>query len=216
MKFVTAREIRAIDQRATTEFGIPSMLLMENAGRAVADEVGKLRARRVVLYCGGGNNGGDGFVAARHLANRGVRCVVVYFKASSAMKADARLNFTILKEMKVPLFLWKSSTRALLQKRLRTADVLVDALFGTGLSRDVGEPYASAIEVMNRAQKPVVSVDIPSGMNTDTGMPMGRCVRATRTVTLALLKRAFRRRASRVYTGRVVVADISIPAPLLR
>lgn len=216
MKFVTAREIRAIDRRAITEFGIPSMLLMENAGRAVADEVGKLRARRVVLYCGGGNNGGDGFVAARHLANRGVRCVVVYFKAPSAMKADARLNFTILKKMKVPLFLWKSSTRALLQKRLRAADVLVDALFGTGLSRDVGEPYASAIEVINRAQKPVVSVDIPSGMNTDTGMPMGSCVRATRTVTLALLKQAFRQRASRVYTGRVVVADISIPAPLLR
>lgn len=211
MKYVTASQIRAIDRRAIVEYGIPSILLMENAGRAVADEVRKLKPRRVVLYCGSGNNGGDGFVAARHLALQGVRCVVVYFQAASAMKPDARLHFNILKKIKVPLLLWKRSAEALRRKQLRAADALVDALFGTGLSRKVGEPYASAIAEINGARKPVVSVDIPSGMHADTGQPMGACVRATRTVTLVLPKRAFSRPSSRAWTGRVVVADLSIP-----
>ncbi|MBI3615616.1 MAG: NAD(P)H-hydrate epimerase [Candidatus Omnitrophica bacterium] len=210
MKYVTASQMRAIDRRATVKYGIPSILLMENAGRAVAEEVRKLKPRRVMLYCGSGNNGGDGFVAARHLANQGIRCLVVYFQAASAMKRDARLNFNILKKMRIPLLLWKRSMEAIRQKQLYSADALVDALFGTGLSREIGEPYASAIAEINGARKPVVSVDIPSGMDADTGKPMGACVRAARTVTLALPKRAFSRPSSRAWTGRVVVADISV------
>lgn len=208
MKYATASQMRAIDRRAIVKYGIPSILLMENAGRAVADEARKFKPRRVVLYCGSGNNGGDGFVAARHLTRQGIRCVAVYFEGAAAMKPDARLNFNILKKMKVPLLLWGHSTKAVRQKQLRAADLLVDALFGTGLSREVGLPYASAIAEMNGAGKPVVSVDIPSGMHADTGKPMGTCVRATRTVTLALPKRAFSRKASRAWTGRVVVANI--------
>lgn len=202
--------MRALDRRAVVQYGIPSILLMENAGRAVAEEVRKLNPRRVVLYCGSGNNGGDGFVAARHLTNQGVRCAAVYFHAA-AMKPAARLNFNILRKMEVPLLSWERSTKAVRQKQLRAADALVDALFGTGLSRPVEEPYASAIAEMNGSRKPVVSVDIPSGMHADTGKPLGACVRAARTVTLALPKRAFRRPSSRAWTGRVVVADISLP-----
>ncbi len=211
MKYVTAAQMRDLDRRATEKYGIPSLLLMENAGRAVADEVQKFKPRRVVLYCGSGNNGGDGFVAARHLAHQGIRCRVVYFQPASAMKPDARLNFNILKKLKVPLSPWKRSTKTVRQKQLRTADMLVDALFGTGLSREVGEPCASAITEINSTRKPVVSVDIPSGMHADTGKPLGVCVRATRTVTLACPKRAFSRPASRGWTGRVVVADIGLP-----
>lgn len=209
MRYVTARQMKAIDRRASREFGIPSMLLMENAGRAVAEEVVRYRPRRALVVCGGGNNGGDGFVAARHLTNRGVRCAVVYLQRPSG--ADPSLNFSILRKMRVPLLPREWLSAARWAALLRRADVIVDALFGTGLTRALRVPYTTAIEAINRSKKPVVSIDLPSGLHADTGRPMGACIRATRTVTLALPKRAFRRAASRAYAGRVVVADISIP-----
>lgn len=212
MKHVTTRQMQAIDRQASERFGIPSILLMENAGRAVAEAVFTFHPRHVVLYCGSGNNGGDGLVAARHLTNRAVHCTVVYFQRPA--KADPALNFTILEKMKVPRVVWQRLTQARRHALLRQADVIVDAMFGTGLSRDVQEPCKTAIEEINRSSRPVVSVDIPSGMNADTGTPMGSCVRARRTVTLALPKRAFTHKASRRYTGQVIVADISIPAQL--
>ena len=212
MKHVTTRQMQAIDRQASTRFNIPSILLMENAGRAVAEAVLAFHPRHVVLFCGSGNNGGDGFVAARHLANHAVGCTVVYFQRPA--KADPALNFTILEKMKIPRVVWERLTTARRQALLRQADVIVDAIFGTGISRTLQEPYTTAIQDINRSRRPVVSVDIPSGMNADTGKPMGLCVRARRTVTLALPKRAFKHKASRRYTGQVIVADISIPAQL--
>ena len=211
MNYVTARQMQAIDRQASTRFKIPALLLMENAGRAVAEDVVRFRPRRVVLVCGSGNNGGDGLVAARHLANRGIPCTVIYLQRP--VKADPALNFTILQKMKVPCVAWGRVTAARRARLLRQASVIVDAIFGTGLSRAVREPYRSVIEAINRSGRPVISVDIPSGMHADTGEPMGICVRATRTVTLALPKRAFTRAASRRYTGPVLVVDISIPVP---
>jgi NAD(P)H-hydrate epimerase len=166
----------------------------------------------VVLVCGSGNNGGDGLVAARHLTTRAVRCTVVYFQRPT--QPDPALNFTILEKMKIPRVAWERLPAARRQALLRQADVIVDAIFGTGLSRDVQEPHKTAIKEMNRSGTPVVSVDIPSGMHADTGEPMGACIRAQQTVTLALPKMAFKRTASRRYTGRVLVADISLPAQL--
>ncbi len=212
MKHVTTRQMQAIDRQATERFGIPSLLLMENAGRAVAEAVLAFHPRRVVLFCGSGNNGGDGLVAARHLVNRGVRCAVVYFQRPA--KADPALNFMILEKMKIPRVMWQRLTPARRHALLRQADVIVDAMLGTGISRPIQEPYTTAMQEINRSRKPVVSVDIPSGMNADTGEPMGACIRAQQTVTLALPKRAFKHTASRRYTGRVIVADISLPAQL--
>jgi NAD(P)H-hydrate epimerase len=205
--------MQALDRLATTQCGIPSLLLMENAGRVVAKAVLRFKPRRVVLACGSGNNGGDGFVAARHLVNHGVRCTVIYVQRPA--DADPALNFSILKKMRVPCVAWRRFSPARRQALLRRADVIVDALFGTGLSRPVREPYTAAIEAINRSGATVVSVDLPSGMHADTGAPLGACVRATRTVTLALPKRAFKHKASRRYTGRVTVADISIPTHIL-
>lgn len=213
MKHVTTRQMQAIDRQTSERFGIPSLLLMENAGRAVAEAVFTFHPRRVVLCCGSGNNGGDGLVAARHLTNHAVGCTVVYFQRPA--KADPALNFTILEKMKIPRVVWQRLPIARRQALLRQADVIVDAMFGTGLSRAIQEPYKTAIEEINHSGTPVVSVDIPSGMNADTGKPMGACIRAKRTVTLALPKRAFKHQASRRYTGQVIVADISIPAQLL-
>lgn len=212
MKYVTTRQMQAIDRQASERFGIPPILLMENAGRAVAEAVLTFHPRHVVLFCGSGNNGGDGFVAARHLANHTVQCTVVYFQRPA--KADPALNFTILEKMKIPRVVWERLPTARRHALLRQADVIVDAMFGTGISRTLQEPYTTAIQDINRSRRPVVSIDIPSGMNADTGKPMGLCVRARRTVTLALPKRAFKHKASRRYTGQVIVADISIPAQL--
>ncbi len=212
MKYVTTRQMQAIDRQTSERFGIPSILLMENAGRAVAEEVLTFHPRNVLLFCGSGNNGGDGFVAARHLTNHTVQCTVVYFQRPA--QADPILNFTILEKMKIPRVLWERLTKARRHALLRHADVIVDAIFGTGISRTIREPYTTAIQEINRSRRPVVSVDIPSGMNADTGKPMGICVRGRRTVTLALPKRAFKHKASRMYTGKVIVADISIPAQL--
>ena len=213
MKHVTARQMQAIDRRASAEFGIPSILLMENAGRAVAEEVLRFRPHRALVVCGGGNNGGDGFVTARHLANRRVRCTVVYFQRPA--QPDPALNFSILKKMRVPLARWGRLPARRRRSLLRQADVIVDAIFGTGMAREVRAPYKTAIEEINHSRTPVVSVDLPSGMHADTGEPMGACIRARRTVTLGLPKRAFTRKASHAYTGTVVVADISLPAQLV-
>ncbi len=211
---VTARQMRALDQQATARFGIPALLLMENAGRAVADEVMTWRPRRVLVICGGGNNGGDGFVAARQLTTRGVRCTVVYLQRPA--NPDPSLNFAILRKMRVPLAAWGRLSSARWRALLRGADVVVDALFGTGLTRALGAPYTTVIEAINRAGRPVLSVDLPSGLSADTGRPLGVCVRATRTVTLGLPKRGFRRAGARAYTGTVVVADIALPVQLTR
>jgi NAD(P)H-hydrate epimerase len=214
MKYVTTRQMQAIDRRASADFGIPPILLMENAGRVVAEEVLTFRPRRVLVVCGGGNNGGDGLVAARHLTNRGVRCTIVYLQRPAA--PDAALNFTILEKIRVPLAWWGRLSHARWASLLRQADVIVDAIFGTGLSRSIRPPYTTAIEAINRSEKPVVSIDLPSGLHADTGRPIGACIRATRTVTLALPKRAFKYTASRAYTGTIVVADISIPRAAVR
>lgn len=210
MKYVTTRQMQDLDRRTSEKFGIPSLLLMENAGRAVAEEVLKFRPAKVLLFCGNGNNGGDGFVAARHLTSRGTKCTVIYFQKPA--KADPQLNFQILKKMGVPLLAWDRLTKARRQALLRHADVIVDAIFGIGISRNVEDPYKTAIGEINRSGKAVVSVDIPSGMNADTGEPMGACISAKLTVTLALPKLAFKHKTTRAYTGKVVVANISLMA----
>lgn len=219
MKYVSASEMRAIDEKAIHEYGIPSLLLMENAGRACAEEAAKLageKGARVAVFAGKGNNGGDGLVAARHLANRGFEPEVFFFQARREMKPDPAANFDILAKMKVPLVDcsgtpdWNTVRAA-----LGNARVVIDALFGTGLSKTVDEPFKTAIDLINQSKLPVVAVDVPSGLNADTGEVLGVCVRAAVTVTLALPKKGFLNEAAQPYLGRVIVADISIPADLL-
>ncbi len=212
--------MRQIDDKAIREFGIPSLILMENAGAACAREAVKLVRKGAVpiaVFAGKGNNGGDGFVAARHLANHGMKPVVFYFQAPGEMKLDPLVNFRILEKMKVSLIdcsahLPVSRVKAALKK----ARVIVDALFGTGLSKPIEEPFKTAIALINQSGRAVVSADIPSGLNADTGEVMGTCVRATVTVALGLPKKGFLRREAKRFIGRMVVADISIPRNLLQ
>lgn len=211
---VTAAEMREIDRRAIEDYGIPGVALMENAGRGAAHTalqmLGPKRLARVAIVCGSGNNGGDGYVIARHLHNAGHAVTVWLLAPRDRITGDAAINLHIIEKMRLDI-------RPALPGQLTfgDADLIVDAMLGTGLSGEVREPFASAIDAINAAGKPVLAVDIPSGLNSDTGEVLGRCIRATRTATFALPKLGFARAAGPQMTGPVDVVDIGIPRKLL-
>jgi NAD(P)H-hydrate epimerase len=211
MRHVTREEMQEIDRRAAEEFGVSPDVLMENAGRAVADVVGERISPSCpgVVVCGKGNNGGDGLVAARRLAERGFEVEVlalapVYDPATPAGRAWEKVRDRVD-------FVGRFKTRPMA--------ALVDAIFGTGLSREVRGRERDLILRMNSLDPrwfPVVSVDVPSGLDANTGRPLGVAVRATATVTLGLPKVGFLRPEARPYVGELIVADIGFPPELLR
>jgi hydroxyethylthiazole kinase-like uncharacterized protein yjeF len=216
---VSRDEMRAFDQHAIEGCHVPSLVLMENAGRGVADVVGKRLAPRVakrgrvVVVCGGGNNGGDGYVAARHLVTRGHRVEVHASVPPGALKGDAHTNYQALIGLGVAVEL-VTPDLASLRAALTDADCVVDALFGTGLDRPLAGIAAGCVEAINQSKTRVVSVDVPSGMNADTGEPMGTAVRATCTVTFALHKLGLLTPHGAELAGEVRVADIGVPPSL--
>ena len=214
---LTRDQARELDRKAIQELGIPSVVLMELAGLAVARAAEHLAGGEgpVLVVAGPGNNGGDGYVAARHLANRGVQTAILVFAAEAQIAGDAKVNLDILLRMGVPVRLLTTPIAwDLYREHLRLASVVVDALFGTGLRGEVREPGRTAIELLNQARKPAVAVDIPSGLDCDTGRPLGIAVEATVTVTFARAKAGLLQPEAAGYVGRLVVADIGIPPSL--
>jgi ADP-dependent NAD(P)H-hydrate dehydratase / NAD(P)H-hydrate epimerase len=211
--------MRAFDAHAIGVARVPSLVLMENAGRGVADVVeeklrGKTHAARVVVVCGGGNNGGDGFVVARHLVTRG-RTVDVHLAASlDSLKGDARANHDALAGLGVPIRPVGAGLGAL-RVGLEDAELVVDALFGTGLDRPVIGMHAECIDLIHQTKRPVIAVDVPSGMDADTGEAMGVAVRASCTVTFALHKLGLLTPRGAELAGEVRVADIGVPTSLI-
>ena len=219
MRAVTAGEMREIDRRTIEEFGIPSYELMEKAGRAVAEETAKLAGpapKKILVLAGKGNNGGDGLVAARYLHEKGYSVQVFLFSEGKKLKADPARNFAANAKLGIRTrvvgehFAWESVSEI-----LRKPEVMIDALFGVGLDKPVNEPYRGLIERLNQEKKEVVSVDIPSGLDADTGEILGVCVRASVTVTMGLPKKGFYEREGPSVTGRIVVADIGFPQELI-
>lgn len=222
-KALSVLQAQQIDRFAIQKLGIPSVVLMENAGRLTAGEILKiigvrplrgLTPKAVIIFCGSGNNGGDGFVVARHLWASGVRVKVFLIGNPKNLKQDSAINFKILKKLKCPVENIQNVNKKVLTE-LRRATLIVDAIFGIGLSRPVGEPYRSIIHAINQARKPVVAVDVPSGMDATTGKVLGACVKATCTVTFAVLKKGFLTVQGRRYVGKVIVADIGIPLKVI-
>lgn len=210
-------QARELDRKAIEELGIPSVVLMELAGLAVAREAKALSEARgpVLVVAGRGNNGGDGYVAARHLSNRGLEVAVLVLAAKGQIAGDARTNLDILLRMGVFVdFLTVPLRTDVLCRHLEEASAVVDALLGTGLQGRVREPSRTAIELVNQAARPVVAVDIPSGLDCDTGEPLGLAVRAAVTVTFARAKVGLLKAEAQPYVGRLVVADIGIPPAL--
>ncbi len=216
MTAFTRDESRRVDALAQTRLLLPGDLLMENAGAWVARTVTTLAkecgADRVVVVCGTGNTGGDGFVTARHLASaaRPLRVRVVLVGRAADVAGDAKKNLERLRALAIPV---EESSGADLAAALAgpPAPVAVDALFGTGLSRPVAGPARAAIEALNASGCPIVAVDLPSGLDCDTGEVLGVAVRATRTVTFVAPKVGFTRGAGAAHTGTVEVASIGFP-----
>jgi hydroxyethylthiazole kinase-like uncharacterized protein yjeF len=214
MKLVTAPEMRDLDARASQEYAIPSLLLMENAGRAVAEHalqmLGPGSRRRVAVYCGKGNNGGDGLVAARYLANAG--CEIRLFLSASAlqMRGDAGANLEIARRMDMPLTGLESPP-----PEPWPADLALDAVLGTGIRGEVTGGAAVLIGALKSSGCPVLAVDLPSGLDSDSGRLASTCVRADCTVTMALPKLGLALYPGREAAGRIEVADIGMPRALL-
>jgi hydroxyethylthiazole kinase-like uncharacterized protein yjeF len=217
MKLATAQESRNIDRRAIREFGIPGPVLMESAATAVMAEMERffdgLSGVKVGILCGKGNNGGDGLALARRLRIKGVPVRVALLAPFASLQGEAKLNLAILRKTDVEIFP-NASTKAI-SSLVEWSDVLVDAMLGVGLSSPLKGSYAFAAELLNAAGRPVVAVDVPTGIDSDTGAVLGAAVQADLTVTLVLPKRGLVLHPGASHTGTVRVADIGIPVEVI-
>lgn len=216
MRVVTPKHMRDIDRIAMERYGIPGAVLMENAGRALAKEAIRLiegdRPKPVVLVAGKGNNGGDVMVAARHLFNYGLPVDVFLLNRLSDMKGDAKLNADILIKMGIPIVeLFPETDLAPLKAALNRGGVIIDGIFGTGFRGKTSGIIHEAIGIINESDHPVISADIPSGIDGETGEVCGACVKATATVTFGFPKVGLLQYPGAGYVGHLIVADISIP-----
>jgi len=203
---LTRDEVRELDCRAIHDFGVPGVVLMENAGRGCAELLMRLNPERkpVVILCGPGNNGGDGFVIARHLDNAGWPVKAWLFAQPEKLAGEAAVNYHIAR------------VTGLVGESASALDGwVVDALFGTGLSRGLAKPFDTWVATMNASKCPILAVDIPSGLDCDTGEPLGPCVRATHTATFVAAKRGFLNPNAKQWTGEVHVIDIGAPRALV-
>ena len=217
MRTLNRKQSREVDRRAIHEFGIPGVVLMENAGRGVADKLCELGASQpggshlgqVVICCGKGNNGGDGFVIARHLDLRGHKVQVLLWAEPSELQGDAETNFKILQKCGIPIDILSGDLDAKrLEKQFDQAAWLVDALLGTGARGEPRPPYGEVINQMNQHPSPILAVDLPSGLDCDTGQAARSTIRAAHTCTFLAVKPGFLKPGADQYTGQVHVLDI--------
>jgi len=214
--YLSRAEVREFDRRAIQEFGIPGAVLMENAGAGAARHVLALlgaRPARVAIACGSGNNGGDGYVVARHLAIAGCEVELFSTCAASALRGDAALQRGIVERMGLAVrALGTESELETFAHTLATCDASIDALLGTGAVGPPRADVAAVIERLNAARKaPCIALDLPSGLDCDTGEVPGSAVRAALTVTFVALKLGFRNPRAATYLGRVEVVGIGAP-----
>ena len=206
MNRLSRQQVRDIDRLAIEKLGIPGIILMENAGRNASDHIisflGGVTGKKIAIVAGGGNNGGDGFVIARHLANAGA-CVVTFLVTDEErIVGDARVNYDIINAL-------GHEIRPCLEP-LDDFDLIVDAIGGTGISGCLRKKMAEAVNLINAAPTPVVAVDIPTGVDCDTGQVSGPAIVADLTVTFVAGKIGFENPSSCPYTGKVVISDIGV------
>ena len=217
-------QVRQFDRRAIEQYGLPGIVLMENAGRGVADFITTLVPRGpIVVLCGQGNNGGDGFVIARHLELRGFEVRVLAWLKDRAPTSpgtadlplppgDAEINLRVLEHAGTPL---RRLSDAAIHKELTGASLIVDALLGTGAAGEPREPLSAVIAAANTSGIPIVAVDVPSGLDCDTGQPARHTIRAQHTCTFVAQKPGFLVSQAAAYLGAVHVLDIGAPRKLL-
>jgi NAD(P)H-hydrate epimerase len=226
---LTRDQVRRVDQIAIHDYAIPGVVLMENAGRGCAQAILQILAekhgtpagRSAVILCGGGNNGGDGYVIARHLHNAGVGVAIHSVVEASKLTGDAGINRTIIDKMALPV------SEILDAAALKTAtigwskaDAIVDALLGTGFTGALRPHMAAVIKACNEAAAsgpvPIIAVDLPSGLDCDTGAAASETIRATMTATFVAEKVGFHVPGTEPYTGKILVVDIGAPPEALQ
>jgi len=220
MRILTAEQMREADRRTIEDIGIPSLVLMENAGRQVVAAMESfyqdLAERAVAVICGKGNNGGDGFVVARTLHQRGIDASVFLVGQVAEVKGDARVNLEVLGRLGVTVVeVVDEGQWELHFSEISSHDLIVDALFGTGLKSALSGIYETVIADINASAIPVVSIDVPSGMSADTSDVIGDCIEASLTVTLGAPKLPLILPPAEQKSGEVVIADIGIPASVI-
>ena len=221
MKLVTAKEMKALDVQAQNDYAMPGILLMDNAAQAVAEAVHEaltaLEGERVVIFCGSGNNGGDGLGAARWLQSYGVSVrAFVVGAALDAVQGDAALELAMFTKAGGRVeALSTEDDWVLAELAASKADVLVDALLGTGFHGELEGDVLRACELLNKSEKYILAVDIPTGVNADNGAVCEQAVRADHTVTMALVKTGLLLYPGREYCGDIELADISMPVKLV-
>jgi len=221
MRSLTRAEVREIDRRAIEEFHVPGVVLMENAGRNAAQLLHeRAPAARVVIACGKGNNAGDGFVMARHLELMGHDVRLLLACDPTELRGDAAVMWRIIHAAGIPADVLATAPREAWERALGGADWIVDALLGTGASGAPRGAIATAIEAGNavaaRTRAGVLAVDLPSGLDCDTGHAAGACIRANLTATFVARKAGFDAPSAAEWIGEVRVCDIGAPAAVLR
>ena len=217
MYLVTASEMQEMDRRTIEDLGIPGMVLMENAARGATrfflEKFPDIEKRKVGVIAGRGNNGGDGYVMARYLKQKGVEVAVYLLASADRVQGDAAANLKFLKPLDIPLVeIPDENTLLRFQSEMTEVEIWIDAILGTGLKSDVRGFFKSVIEFINSSNRPVFAVDIPSGLNSDTGQVCGTCIRAKATATFAFAKSGHFIHPGPQYSGELDIIDIGIPA----
>jgi len=210
-KFLTAQEAKNIDLKAREKLGIRILVLMENAGRQIAQQAIKsYKANdKIAIFCGKGNNGGDGLVTARHLLTCGIKPDVFLACKTSEVKNEARENLEILLKLKQKIF--EVSENNLSNIRISQYGLIIDALLGVGLSGQVRGIYVDLIRLINFSKAYILSVDIPSGLDATTGKILGSCIKADETVSFVKGKRGMFLASGPKHCGKIVIADLGVP-----
>lgn len=213
-KLITSDQMYRIEEKGHSVLGMRRFLMMENAGHGLADFVAhkfkNLKNKRIVAVCGTGNNGGDGFVASRHLAGYGAKITVVLLGSPSDLRSEeARLNWGIIEKMDSIEIIFGRELTNEVRRKIAKAGIILDGIFGTGIKGEIREPYASAIDEINKSKAFVLAVDVPSGFDPNTGQIHEKCVQANATVTFHRMKVGLVK--GKKYTGLVHVERIGIP-----
>lgn len=217
-EILTRDQVRQFDAWAIQEMGVPGVVLMENAARNCAQVILEHFSSDVqkgaCIFCGTGNNGGDGFVIARQLFNQGIAVRIIHCGDIDKIKGDAKINLEICRRMNLPMFTVDIESHSLcrdIEEIVASSGLLVDAILGTGMQGQLKEPVALLISSINSHNLPIVAVDIPSGLDCDTGIPLPVSIEAAATITFVALKKGFVENPdARTATGRIFVADIGL------
>ena len=208
MRAITPREMKIIDMNAAY-LGVSLKTLMETTGEQIFEAISErmpLKGKSFGVFCGPGNNGGDGYAVARHLANNG--CNVSILQLSKPKTSDAKVNASIVKKMGIPISPWTSDY-------LNSATLIIDAIFGTGLDRNVEGDYSEIIRSINSSPSMRIALDIPSGLDCDTGLPLGCSIEADMTISFVGIKRGFHNKSAKRFIGEINITDIGCPFDLL-